>query len=166
MGWVATWGISGTTESFIPLKGWPLNPWQRKKQTEMSPSGVLKHHDGKRGRLFIVLPPSDPLLFDWLCPQDERSRALCAVFTGSDEALWKSGLSATISLQAVAQGQPPQQISPGPLGTHPGTQALSSLIPPSPLPLRRPPQFLPPLPPPLLPLLPHAKGCRVPGGPG
>lgn len=59
---------------------------------EMGQSGVLKHCDGKGGRLFIVLLPSDPLRFDWLCPQDERSRTLRAGFMCSDEAPFKSRL--------------------------------------------------------------------------
>lgn len=126
-------GVSDTTESFIPLKCWPLNPWQRKKQMEMGPSGVLKHCDGKGGRLFIVLLPSDPLLFDWLCPQDERSRTLSPIFMCSDEAPFKSQLichnqPAICSTEPTTPANQPQ--TPGNPSWHTGAFLSHNPLPP------------------------------------
>lgn len=53
-------GDSNATGSFISVKCWPLSHQQRgkkkKKTVKIGPSGVLKHDNGKEGRLFIVLP--------------------------------------------------------------------------------------------------------------
>lgn len=51
-------GVSDTTENFTPLKCQPLSPWQREKIVEMGPSGILRHCDGKGGRLFMVPLPA------------------------------------------------------------------------------------------------------------
>lgn len=126
---------------------------------EMGPSGVLKHCDGKGGRLFIVLLPSDPLLFDWLCPQDERNRTLRAVFLCSDEAPFKSRL---ICYNQPAIGSTDPAIPANQSWTPENPMLAHGPLPLSSFPLLCPPthKFLCPLPPPLLPPLPYAQGCK------
>lgn len=156
MGRVSTWGRLRHYRKFHPSQVLALESWKRKKQMEMGPSGVLKHCDGKGGRLFIVLLPSDPLLFDWLCPQDERSRTLSPVFMCSDEAPFKSQLichnqPAICSTDPTTPANQPQ--TPGNPSWHTGAFLSHNPLPPSLC--SHVYKFLPPLSPTLLPLPPH-----------
>lgn len=58
MGWVATWGTQTLQEvsSQSSAGPWVTSRGEKKKTVKIGPSGVLKHDNGKEGRLFIVLP--------------------------------------------------------------------------------------------------------------
>lgn len=131
----------------------------------MGPSGVLKHCDGKGGRLFIVHLPSTLSCLIGSVP-GQRTGTLSAAFMCSNEAPFRSQLI-YCNQPAICSEAPAtpanQPWTPGGPSWH-----LAPFFPqpPSAFPCSHLHSFLPPLPPPLLPLLPHACGCRAHRGRG